>query len=282
MQNNPNINWFPGHMAKAKREIAKSLSLVDVVIELLDARIPDSSKNPDFVELFSTKPIITLLTKTSLADDKKTAQWVETLSTKDNIVIPVDSKSKMNFQKIQPAVNLLLEDKLEANRIKGIKKIPRAMVVGITNVGKSTFINSFTGTKKAKVEDRPGVTRRNQWIPAGDRIEFLDTPGLLWPKISDPYAGVKLALTGAIRDEILDTLGLSIKLLELLKKDYPDLVNNRYKVMPTEDMTALELFEAIARKRGFLIRGGEIDEDRCSSILLDEFREGLIGKITLD
>ncbi len=277
-----NIVWYPGHMAKAKRKIIESLSLVDVVIELLDARLPVSSRNPDFSDIFSGKPRLTLLTKCSLADDNATERWVSILSEDGSGVIPIDCKARRNIGRIMPAVRSILKDKIARQEQKGINKSIRAMVVGITNVGKSTFINTFTGTKKAKAEDRPGVTRTNQWIPSDKGIEFLDTPGVLWHKFDDRETGIKLACTGAIRDEVLDTLELSVQLLELLRNRYPDLLAQRYKTEPLEDENAYELFERIARKRGFIRSGGVIDEDRCAAILLDEFRAGKIGKITLD
>jgi ribosome biogenesis GTPase A len=269
-------------MAKAKRKIIESLSLVDVVIELLDARLPVSSRNPDFSDIFSGKPRLTLLTKCSLADDNATERWVSILSEDGSGVIPIDCKARRNIGRIMPAVRSILKDKIARQEQKGINKSIRAMVVGITNVGKSTFINTFTGTKKAKAEDRPGVTRTNQWIPSDKGIEFLDTPGVLWHKFDDRETGIKLACTGAIRDEVLDTLELSVQLLELLRNRYPDLLAQRYKTEPLEDENAYELFERIARKRGFIRSGGVIDEDRCAAILLDEFRAGKIGKITLD
>ncbi|PKM63135.1 MAG: ribosome biogenesis GTPase YlqF [Firmicutes bacterium HGW-Firmicutes-21] len=277
-----NIVWYPGHMAKAKRKMIECLSLVDIVIELLDARLPLSSRNPDFLNIFANKPCITLLTKSSLADDNATDRWVKILSADGRAVIPIDCKTKKNINKIMPAVREQLKEKLARYEQKGMNKIIRAMVVGITNVGKSTFINTFTCTRKAKAEDRPGVTRSNQWILSDKGIEFLDTPGVLWHKFDDRQTGVKLACTGAIRDQVLDMTGLSLELLELLRNGYPHLLTERYKTEPLPDESAYDLFERIAKKRGFIRSGGVIDEDRCASILLDEFRAGKIGKITLD
>lgn len=276
------IVWYPGHMAKAKRKMIECLSLIDIVIELLDARLPVSSKNPDFNSIFSNKPCVTLLTKCSLADDAATEYWVKKLSEDGRPVIPIDCKTKKNLNKIVPAVRSLLKEKLERYEQKGMNKTIKAMVVGITNVGKSTFINTFTGTKKAKAEDRPGVTRSNQWIQSNAGIDFLDTPGVLWHKFDDQMTGIKLACTGAIRDEILDTTELSLKLLELLREKYPHFISERYKTEPLPEESSYDLFERIARKRGFLRSGGVIDEERCASVLLDEFRAGKIGKITLD
>lgn len=276
------IVWFPGHMAKAKRKMIESLSLVDIVIELLDARLPLSSRNPDFSDIFSNKPCLTLLTKSVLADDRATEKWVKTLSENGKTVIAIDCKTKKNINKITPAVREILKEKLDRYEQKGMNKTLRAMVVGITNVGKSTFINTVTGTKKAKAEDRPGVTRANQWIPSNLGIEFLDTPGVLWHKFDDRMVGIKLACTGAIRDEILDTLELSMQVLEILRDKYPLLLVERYKTEPIADESNYDLFLRIGKKRGFLRAGGVVDEDRCATVLLDEFRGGKLGKLTLD
>ena len=276
------IVWYPGHMAKAKRKILESLSLIDIVIELLDARLPLSSRNPDFSDMFHAKPCLTLLTKSSLADDSATERWVQRLSADGGTVIAIDCKTKKNIARIMPAVRMLLKEKLERYEQKGMNKTIRAMVVGITNVGKSTFINTFTGTGKAKAEDRPGVTRANQWIPSDKGIEFLDTPGVLWHKFEDEQVGIKLACTGAIRDEVLDTAGLSLLLIGILRERYPHLLAARYKTEIIPDESNYDLFIRIAKKRGFIMSGGVIDEERCAAVLLDEFRAGLIGKITLD
>jgi ribosome biogenesis GTPase A len=212
------IVWYPGHMAKAKRKMIESLSLIDIVIELLDARLPVSSRNPDFSDIFSNKPCVTLMTKCTLADDKATEYWVKKLSENGNTVIPIDCKTKKNITKIAPAVREQLKEKLARYEQKGMNRTVKAMDVGITNVGKSTFINTFTGTKKAKAEDRPGVTRTNQWIHSEYGIDFLDTPGVLWHKFDDQMTGIKLACTGAINDDILDTIELSVRLLDILKE----------------------------------------------------------------
>lgn len=277
------IVWYPGHMTAAKRALQKSLSLVDFAIELLDARIPISSQNPDFKALCAGKPVLTLLSKALLADEKRTAYFSAELERGGRNVIAIDSKTKLNFQKITPTVRFLLSEKLERYASKGMagRKI-RGMVIGITNVGKSTFINSFTGTNKAKAEDRPGVTRSNQWISAPNGIELLDTPGLLWHKFEDHSVGEKLAFTGAIRDEILDLTELAIKLTGVLMTNYAPLLEARYKIEVNGGEQPFEVFEAIAKKRGFLLRGNEIDYERCAVCLLDEFRGGKIGRITLD
>lgn len=276
------IVWYPGHMAKAKRKIKESLFLVDIIFELLDARLPLSSKNPDFSNIFSHKPTITLMTKSDLADKNATQQWIKKLSGEGKTVIEIDCKTRRNFNKILPAAREILRDKIQKYENKGINKSIKVMVVGITNVGKSTFINSFTVTKKAKAEDRPGVTRSNQWISSGKGIDFLDTPGVLWHKFEDRQTGIKLACTGAIKDEILDTISLAIELLRLLRIKYPDLITERYKIAPVHDESAYDLFQRIAKKRGFIRSGGVIDEERCAAVLLDEFRAGKIGRVTLD
>ena len=283
MPDGTNIVWYPGHMAAAKRELQKYLPLADLIIELRDSRIPLSSANPDIKEICTYKPRLILLTKSSLADDKKTAEFKKILSDSGVSVIPIDCKTGKNIQILPSEIKKLLSEKIERNNEKGMAgKRLRAVVLGITNVGKSTFINTFTKTKKAKAEDRPGVTRQAQWISAGNGIELLDTPGLLWHKFDDPDVGIKLALTGAIRDEILDISFLTFELVSRLCKLYPELLESRYKIKLEDGDDTETVMGKIAMKRGFLISGGETDEDRLYSCLLDEFRGGRIGKITLD
>lgn len=277
------IVWYPGHMNRARRKIKESLPLVDLVIELLDARAPLSSRNPSFTELFAGKPSLTLLTKCSLADRNAVSKYVNLLKGDDRMVLPIDCKAGMGIKKVAPAIRELMAEKLARYEAKGMKKPLRAMVVGITNVGKSTFINTFAGAKKAKAEDRPGVTRSNQWIavPAMG-VELLDTPGLLWHKFEDQTVARKLAILGSIRDEILDQIELACAMLGMLRVKYPALLTARYKVEWTDEDSDYDLFEKIARKRGWIRSGGVIDEDRTASVLLDEFRAGTIGQITLD
>ena len=277
------IVWYPGHMNRARRKIKESLPLVDLVIELLDARAPLSSRNPSFAELFAGKPSLTLLTKCSLADRNAVSKYVNLLKGEDRMVLPIDCKEGMGVKKVAPAIRELMAEKLARYEAKGMKKPLRAMVVGITNVGKSTFINTFAGAKKAKAEDRPGVTRSNQWIavPAMG-VELLDTPGLLWHKFEDQTVARKLAILGSIRDEILDQIELSCAMLGMLRVKYPELLTARYKVEWAEEDSDYDLFEKIARKRGWIRSGGVVDEDRTASVLLDEFRAGTIGQITLD
>lgn len=277
------IVWYPGHMNRARRKIKESLPLVDLVIELLDARAPLSSRNPSFTELFAGKPSLTLLTKCSLADRNAVSKYVNLLKGDDRMVLPIDCKAGMGIKKVAPAIRELMAEKLARYEAKGMKKPLRAMVVGITNVGKSTFINTFAGAKKAKAEDRPGVTRSNQWIavPAMG-VELLDTPGLLWHKFEDQTVARKLAILGSIRDEILDQIELACAMLGMLRVKYPALLTARYKVEWTDEDSDYDLFEKIARRRGWIRSGGVIDEDRTASVLLDEFRAGTIGQITLD
>ncbi len=272
------IVWYPGHMAKAKRLIAETLPQIDAVIELADARVPVSSRNPDFDKLFSGKPRLLLLTKSSLADAGATKRFASSLG-----AIAIDCKTGSGMQSIAPAIRQLMAERLERNAIKGVTRDIRVMVAGITNVGKSTFINTFSGTKKAKAEDRPGVTRSNTWIPTDKGVVMMDTPGLLWHKFDDRSVAVKLACLGSIRDDILDQLELAIELLAMLRVKYPELLIERYKIGNIdEDEDNYDLFCRIAKKRGFIRSRAEVDEERTAAVLLDEFRGGRIGRITLD
>lgn len=277
------IVWYPGHMAAAKRRITAMLASADFVVEILDARIPFSSRNPDIGEMCAGKPRLTLLSKCSLADPDRTEAFKKELQAEGASVIPVDSKTGQGYSAITPAIRRLTAERLKRYAERGMagRKI-RGFVLGITNVGKSTFINRYTGKSKAKAEDRPGVTRAAQWISAPGGIELLDTPGLLWHRFDDPAVGEKLAFTGAIRDEILDTEDIAAKLAALLAKLYPGLVAERYGVEAREDESAEELLERMTAKRGFLLRGGVPDTERFACCLLDEFRGGRIGRITLD
>lgn len=281
--NTQNINWYPGHMARAKRKIIEALPNIDMVIELLDARAPISSRNPDFKEIFKNKPTLTLLTKSALADRNATARFVRDLSDDNRRVRAIDCKTGYGIKDIDPAIKELMSAKLAHDAERGIKRPIRAMVAGITNVGKSTFINTLCGTKKAAAADKPGVTRQNARISIPSlNLELTDTPGLLWHKFDDRQVGVKLACLGSINDDILDTWGLTLELIEILKKKYPDLLMARYNIELDIDEDNNDIFERIARKRGFIRSGGVIDEDRAASVILDEFRAGKIGKVTLD
>ena len=276
------INWFPGHMKKTQREIKENLKLVDAVIEIRDARIPRSSANPDIDKLLQNKPRIILLNKKDLTEKKATNEWIKYL-TKDNVkVLEVNCLQGEGLKNIKPVLMELLKEKHDRLKAKGMAKIvTRVMVVGIPNCGKSTLINKLAKNNIAKTGDRPGVTKTKQWIKTSFDIELLDTPGVLWPKFEDEEIALNLAFTGAIKDEVMDTEELAYRLVQRLQEYYPENLKERYKIEEIfED--PLETLNAIARKRGCLIRGGEIDYNRISVILLDEFRGGKIGKITLE
>ena len=280
------IQWFPGHMAKTRRMITENLKNVDVVIEILDARIPKSSRNPEIATLTAQKPTILLLNKATLADPAMTKKWCEHYSKGQTICITTDCVSGMGINKISEAVNAVLAEKIKRYEAKGMsgRKL-KAMIVGIPNVGKSSLINKICGSKKAKVENRPGVTVDKQWVATNIGLDLMDMPGVLWPKFDDRIIGENLALTGAIKDKILDIETLAIVLCSRLRKYYPEMLSARYKLGNMDDYadyTDLELFELIGKKRGFLISGGEIDYERCANMLLEEFRSAKIGKITLD
>ncbi len=277
------IVWYPGHMAKAKRLIKEALPNIDMVIELLDARAPISSKNPDFDSLFGNKPVLTLLTKSSLADPEATKYYENKLKKSGREVIAIDSKDGKGIKSINGGIRSLMSEKLARDAARGIKRPIRAMVVGITNVGKSTLINTICGTKKVVAQDRPGVTRQNARIAVPSLgLELTDTPGILWHKFDDELVGVKLACLGSIKDEILDTLELSCRLIGILRQHYTSCLNNRFGIVIEEEESDYEVFEKIARRRGFIRSGGVIDEDRAAGVILDEFRGGKIGRITLD
>jgi ribosome biogenesis GTPase A len=279
-----NINWFPGHMAKAKREIKESLKLVDVVIELLDARIPLSSQNPDILELIGIKRRVVALNKFDLADDAKTGKWVQFFKKKGILAVPIDAISGKGIKELENVVRSIMRETLEQSAQKGrIGRSIRCAVLGIPNVGKSAFINKVAGRSAAIVADKPGVTRKNQWFKAGTGIELLDTPGVLWPKFEDPQVGLNLAFVGSIRSEIVDSIELAQKLAREMRNEYLDKLMQRYKI--TEDISGLEgyeILEKIGKKRGFIISGGEIDLERTAVMFLDEFRSGKLGKITLE
>ena len=270
-------------MAKTRRKIKESLPLVDAVTELRDARIPVSSTNPELNELIENKPKIILLNKCDLADEKTTLEWIDYYKKQGIPALPVDCRSGKGLNLYHKTVNELLKDKIRSNKDKGMAgKALRIMVVGIPNTGKSSFINRMAKNGKAKVEDRAGVTRHNQWFVIGSGIELLDTPGVLWPKFEDPEVGYRLAFTGGIKDTILDIETLSMKLLDILSKDYPERLTERYKVTDFQDMASYELLEYIGRKRGMLISGGEIDTERAAIMLFDELRAGKLGRISFE
>ena len=280
-----NINWFPGHMTKAKRKIEQDIKLVDAVTEIVDARIPVSSRNPILDQIIKSKPRIILLNKCDMADPNQTLNWIKYYKNENITAIAVDCKTGKGLNLFLPSVNSALKDKLEIWKSKGIvRKNVRIMVIGIPNVGKSSFINKISKGTKAKVEDRPGVTRGNQWFSIGKGYELLDTPGVLWPKFDDPTVGEKLAFTGAIKDQVIDIELLAVKILELLRDEYKNELVERYKLKKEDisNFTGYELLELIGKKRGMLISGGEIDTARASTMILDEFRAGKLGRITLE
>ena len=277
------VQWFPGHMAKTRRLIKESLHLVDAVCEIVDARLPESSRNPEIDEIVGSKPRIVLLNKCDLADDTATAKKIMEMAGKGIKALPVDCRTGKGLDKFQPAVKEILSEKIKANAERGMAgKALRVMVVGIPNTGKSSFINRMAGQYRAKVADKPGVTRGNQWFSIGQGIELLDTPGVLWPKFEDPEVGFKLSFIGSVKDEILDIQEIAVRLLKVLQEGYPDRLADRYKISGFENMEPYELLELIASKRGMLLKKGEYDTERAAVMLLDEYRSGKLGKITLD
>lgn len=282
------IQWFPGHMAKTRRKIGEDLKLVDAVAEILDARVPQSSSNPVLRDIIQRKPKVVLLNKSDMADPAQTNRWIAHYASLGEKAIPIESKTGKGINGFYPAVREVLKEQIQAWERKGMVGRPiRVMVVGIPNVGKSSFINRMiSGGKagKAEVQDRPGVTRQNRWFNVGKGFELLDTPGVLWPKFEDPIVGEHLAFTGAVRDEILDLEGLAAHLLELLMELYPDAVNGRYKtdISPEDHLPGHEILKRVGRKRGMLISGGEVNTERAAITVLDEYRGGKLGRITLE
>ena len=280
-----NIQWFPGHMTKTKRQIEKNLKLVDAVAEMIDARIPISSRNPDIAQLVTSKPRIVLLNKCDMADEKATKLWIEYFKNQGIVAIAIDCKSNKGINAFVPALKNALQDKIDAYKRKGmLNPSMRVMIVGIPNVGKSTFINRIFKQNKAKTADKPGVTRGNQWFTISKGFEMLDTPGVLWPKFDDQLTGERLAFTGAIKDQIIDVELLAVRLLDLLKElKTPDFIT-RFKldVDTISDTDSYELLQIIGKKRGMLISGGEVDTERAAIMLLDEFRAAKLGRITLE
>ena len=277
------IQWFPGHMTKTKRQIKESIKLIDAVAEIVDARVPMSSRNPDLSEMSNNKPRLILLNKCDMADPVATKKWLEYFEKKGIKAIAVDCKSGTGLKQFVPAVKDLLSERLAVLKEKGMGgKALRVMVAGIPNVGKSSFINKIVGGTKAKVEDRPGVTRGNQWFSVPGGIDLLDTPGVLWPKFDDKIVGERLAFTGAIRDNILDIELLAMRLLETLMPLYSDNICERYKLTDVEGLDSYDLLGEIGRKRGMLMGRGEIDTERAAIMLLDEFRAAKFGRISLE
>lgn len=277
------VQWFPGHMAKTRRQIKEMLPKVDGVVEIVDARIPMSSANPELDELVSRKPRIVLLNKCDVADPGATNIWLDYFKSQGKYAIAVDCRTGKGLSAFMPTVKKALAKTIEKNSARGMAgKALRLMVVGIPNTGKSSFINRMAGKSRAKVADKAGVTRQNQWFAVGNGIELLDTPGVLWPKFDDPEVGDKLAFIGSVKDEVTDIETLSCRLLSTLAKTRPEAIESRYGFLPDENMQGWEILEEIGRKRGFLIKGGEINYERAAVIVADEFRGGKLGRITLE
>lgn len=277
------VQWFPGHMARTRRQIKESLPLVDAVVEIVDARVPISSRNPELPELIGQKPLMVVLNKCDLADENATRRRIAELGSQGVTAIAVDCRSGKGLNAFAPTVRRVLADKIEANTQKGMAGKPlRLMVVGIPNTGKSSFINRMAGKNKAKVADKPGVTRQNQWFNIGSGIELLDTPGVLWPKFDDPDVGLRLAFIGSVKDTILDIELIAARFLTIMNENYPERIKERYKLEFPPESEEFERLEMLARKRGMLISGGEPDTERAAVMLLDEYRAGKLGRITLD
>ena len=276
-----NLQWYPGHMTKAKRQMQEDLKLIDLIIELVDARIPLSSRNPDIDELGKNKARLILLNKSDLADERYNEQWSAYFQKKGFYVVKVNAKSGAGLKSIQGVIQEACKAKIERDRRRGIKNRPiRAMVVGIPNVGKSTFINSYAGKACAKTGNKPGVTKGKQWIRLNKSVELLDTPGILWPKFEDQTVGLRLALIGSIKDEILNVDELAVELVKFLKAEYPGLLAQRYEVSEENDI--IELISAVAVNRKCLSKGGEPDYSKAAALIIDDFRSGKLGHITLE
>ena len=278
-----NIQWYPGHMTRARRKMEECLKMVDAVCEITDARIPLSSRNPDIDALAGDKPRMMILNRVDQADPAVTKRWAAYFRSRNMVVLETDCKSGKGIRGFSQAVRELLAEKLAGYAAKGQtgRKL-RVMVVGIPNVGKSTFINQVAGRKIAAASDRPGVTRANQWVSVDASLDLLDTPGILWPKFDSQEVGENLACTGAVRDEILDRVTLAANLMLRLRAMYPQRLTERYKFVPDPEADGFALLEAAAKKRGFLISGGEYDLDRMAAVLLDEFRGGKLGRVSLE
>lgn len=281
-QDKMNIQWYPGHMTKTRRQMEEDLKQVDAVCEIVDARIPYSSRNPDIDSICGSKPRLIILNRMDLADPNETKRWTNFFRQKGFAVIATDCKSRRGISDFQPAVRALLQDKIARNAARGMNRPIRLMIVGIPNVGKSTLINQISGRKGAKAENRPGVTRGKQWVTVDTGLLLLDTPGILWPKFDDPNVGLMLAYTGAVKEGILDIEDLSSRLMKLLCERYPEAVSARYGIEVKNDASGYELLTEAGRKRGYLLARGEIHTERMAKVLLDEFRSGKLGRFTLE
>ena len=279
---NMNIQWYPGHMTKTRRQIEADLKQVDAVCEIVDARIPMSSRNPDIDAICGNKPRIIVMNRMDLADPAATKKWLEHFRKLGMAAVATDCKTKKGINNFQPAVRSVLKEKIERNAAKGMNRPIRVMIVGIPNVGKSTLINQISGRKGAKAENRPGVTRGKQWVTVDSGLLLLDTPGILWPKFEDPNVGMMLAFTGAVKENIIDTEELACRLMELLREFYPETLVSRYGIDASQNKPGYELLEDAGRKRGYLLARGEINTERMAKVLLDEYRGGKLGFFTLE
>ena len=277
-----NIQWYPGHMTKTRRQIEADLKQVDAVCEIVDARIPISSRNPDIDGICGEKPRIIVLNRMDVADPGMTKKWMAYFKGQGMAPIATDCKTRKGINDFQPAVQSVLQEKIQRNAARGMNRPVRVMIVGIPNVGKSTLINQISGRKGAKAENRPGVTRGKQWVTVDSSLLLLDTPGILWPKFEDPQVGMKLAYTGAVKEDVIDLEELASNLMELLWKYYPQTVRDRYKLDMPEESPGYTLLEEAGRKRGFLMARGEINTERMARVLLEEYRSGKLGRITLE
>ena len=283
MENNLHIQWYPGHMTKTRRMMEKELPVMDAVVHLLDARIVASSMNPDFEDLFKHKKRMFLLNKADLAQPDVTQKWISYFKSQGHTALALSCSEPKTVKAVIPALQQLLSDKISRYEQKGMNKTMRVMITGIPNVGKSTMINLLAGRKVAAAQDRPGVTRAKQWVALADRIDLLDTPGMLWPKFEDQRTGMFLAFTGAINDDILDKTELALEFVCFMKENYPNGLCERYKLTDDiSEMEPLEIYEYICRKRGFLVSGGDFDYERAAAVILDEFRAGKLGRISFE
>ncbi len=280
--NSMNIQWYPGHMTKTRRQMEADLKLVDAVCEIVDARIPISSRNPDIDSICGNKPRIIVLNRMDLADNEATKRWLQYFRSKGMAAVATDCKTKKGISNFQPAVRSVLKEKIERNAAKGMNKPLKVMVVGIPNVGKSTLINQISGRKGAKAENRPGVTRGKQWVNVDSGLLLLDTPGILWPKFDDPNVGMMLAYTGAVKEGVIDIEELAAHLMELLLRFYPETLQTRYKIQSQQGTPGYMLLEEAGKNRGYLLAKGEIHTERMAMVLLDEYRSGKLGHFTLE
>ena len=282
MDEKMNIQWYPGHMTKTRRQIEADLKQVDAVCEIVDARIPVSSRNPDIDSICGSKPRVIVLNRIDLADPNATKKWMAHYKSKGYTVVCTDCKSRKGIAEFNPAVRSACKEKIKRDQARGMNRPVRLMVVGIPNVGKSTLINQVSGRKGAKAENRPGVTRGKQWVTVDAGLQLMDTPGILWPKFEDPEVGMMLAYTGAVKEGIIDIEELACRLMELLHKFYPQTLLERYKVEAPEGTPGWQLLEMAGRARGFLMARAEVNTERMAKVLLDEFRSGKLGKFTLE